>query len=144
MKLKDLILVEPAQTVARELVAEFPETVFTDGRRTLAQQANRMANNIAKNRFWIKETYVLSVVANECQAWVDANPGADIEAGLLRILQTFDDHALCHLSRHLTGEAFDVAKPSADAQSWLAAKAQELHGKFLTHEGGLEIFHFQA
>src|SRR6185503_21125015 len=56
----DLGLVDYAQEAADELQAEFPDVVFTSGRRTVSQQANAMAGNVVQNRNWIAETYVAS------------------------------------------------------------------------------------
>ncbi len=141
----------PARDVALEMVKAFPEIQFTSARRSVLDQAKKMAANVVLNRYWIKETYALARAATECQAWCEVHPQAtytELVEALARIIESFDDHARRQLSRHMTGEAFDVA-PKMGARGEQIKKA--LHkwafdkgGKFLDREGGLEIWHWQA
>ena len=84
----------------------------TSGRRSLVDQARAMAQNVAKNRKWISETYAASTLGARCQRWLDVNAKktsqSDIERGLLDVLQDATDTERRHLSKHLSGDAFDV------------------------------------
>lgn len=150
MKLSELILVDPAQTVARELQQQWPCVEFTSGRRDIETQASDMAQNVCLNRRWVQQTYVRSVASVACQAAVDAHPEArlpsEIAAELLLVLQALTEDEMEHLSLHLIGCAFDVAPMSIgpNARAWLVAQAEKYGGKVLFHEGGLEKCHFQA
>lgn len=152
MKLSDLILVEPVQTVARDLAMVFPDVFFSSGRRTLEQQAYAMADNVVVNRKWIAQTYVASLASAACQACVDANPTemkvSKIVELLLGVLKAFPEDQLIHLSRHLSGRAFDVdpvdGAKGENIKAWLHMRAAQVGGKFLEREGGLRRWHFEA
>src|SRR5882724_11238631 len=91
----DLDLVDYAQAASEKLLADFPQVVFTSGRRSADQQANAMAGNIAVNRKWIQETYLVNPQSTSLQAWVDSHPEAatkaQIAAGLIGIMSTWTD-----------------------------------------------------
>lgn len=142
----ELNLAEPANTIARYLAWTFPEVIFTSGRRMLSDQAHAMAENIRLNRNWIQQTYVPSHASLACQSYVDdATTGGDIAAGLLAVLAQFSDVELAKLSKHLSGEAFDIMPVNDPVLiGWLHARAAAVGGKFLTREGGLARFHFEV
>lgn len=131
---------------ARALKAAHPSVVFTSGKRNATDQARAMAANVALNRQWIAQTYKISVARHACQQWVNAHPGttrAQIEAGLLGVFATLPDAELLKLSRHLTGDAFDVEPvPNGDA---IKSCIRDLPGLdcFLEREGGLTRWHAQ-
>jgi hypothetical protein len=135
-----------APDVARKAAAlkrACPQVVFTSGRRTIAQQAHAMAVNTQVKRSWIRDTYAHSAASVKLQAWVDAHPGAvtvdAIAAGLERVMRTLPLAELVHLSRHLTGRAFDVQPHSCP----VAAIQVLSPALFLQNEGHLVRWHVQ-
>lgn len=136
-----------ARKAAEQLLREFPDIVFTSGRRDLTQQAHAMASNVVKKRDWIAKTYAANEASKACQKWVDDHPEAktqkEIAAGLSETLKSLGPKA-GQISRHLTGDAFDV-RPVKDKDKAEAVKKsiKALPGmkQFLDHEGGLEIWH---
>ena len=139
-----------AKAAAHQLKRRFPSVVFTSGRRDRASQASAMASNAALNRKWIQQSYVVSEASIACQRWVDQNPNAKTKAaimpGLLEVLNRFSDEQLSHLSKHLSGDAFDVqpVTQNADAiKQMLRTLTQQAGGKFLEREGGLVRWHAQ-
>ena len=138
----------PAANKAAELLQkQYPDIVFTSGRRDLDGQARAMAGNVVKKRDWIKETYRENEASKACQKWVDDHPEAktqkEIAAGLLETLKALGPKA-GQMSKHLSGDAFDI-QPVKDKEKADAIKKsiKELPGlkQFLDHEGGLEIWH---
>ena len=140
-------LADTAKAAAYKLRQKHPEVVFTSGRRNLAGQAAAMAGNVALKRSYIVDTYAPSQARAACQAWVDAHPEAitpdAIAAGLLGVLTGLGDAAGA-ISKHLTGEAFDVQPVTKNAAAIIAA-IEQLPGKtlFLRQEGGLTRWHVQ-
>lgn len=141
LKLEDYV-----RDAAIALRTEFPNIMFTSGRRDVGGQAQAMASNVAQNRKWIEQTYKPSAMRTRLQAWVDANPGAgtiaSIAAGLLATMNGFPAE-LAGFSEHLTGEAFDVQPvPGPDGEAIKAAiKALPNLAQFLPTEGGLVRWH---
>lgn len=150
MEIEELGLVEPALGAARKLKQAHPAVVFTSGVRKIEDQARAMAQNIARNRNWIAETYLSTPQSRALQAWVDANPGARtqtaIQAGLASVMQGWTQAQLGKLSKHFLGLAFDVQPlpPGAQADA-IKAAIRALPGltKFLEREGGLVRWHAQ-
>lgn len=149
MTAEELNIVDPALSVATELETLFPDAVFTSGRRTSAEQASAMAENVMQNRRWISQTYLPSAISDACQGWVDSNPSRatqlEISAGLESVIESFPEEGWSHLSKHLIGMAFDV-QPSnnQNLKAWLYAKALTVGGKFLQREGNLVRWHFEV
>lgn len=140
-----------ARLAAEALCKAHPDVVFTSGRRTLEEQALAMARNSVNERGWIAATYKPSLVSQACQAWIDKHPDADtvveIAAGLLAVMRRFTDHELIALSKHLTGEAFDVL-PVLDRHGVMVLQTlrrlcAEYGGKLLEKEGGKVVWHAQ-
>ncbi len=106
-----------------------------------------MAGNIVLKRDYIKKTYASNEASRACQQWVDDHPEAktqkEIAAGLLATFKKLGPKA-GQISKHLTGDAFDVqpVKENADA---ITKSIRELPGvkKFLEKEAGLERWHVQ-
>ncbi len=150
MRATALGLQGPALDLACRFENAFPAVVFTSGRRSIDEQAEAMACNVALNRKWIEQTYVSSKASNACQSIIDAHPEAlnhaNIAALILRVLRSLTFEEISHLTKHLAGEAFDCQPESVSmlALSWLKAEAAKLGGKVLTHEGGLWRVHCQA
>lgn len=137
-----------AKNAAYELKERHPSVHFTSGRRDKQEQAHAMATNVVLNRNWIKETYVRSAARDACQKWVDENTDkkttGKIAAGLKKVLDGFADAELARLSKHLSGDAFDVQPVNKDADE-TKRTIRGLPGldKFLEKEGGLVRWHAQ-
>jgi hypothetical protein len=135
-----------ARAAAYELKRQRPEVVFTAGRREKAAQARAMASLIASRRTWISETYSPNKMTQALQQWVDSNPQAtteqEIAAGLLSVLNSATDSDLGRMSRHLSGDAFDIQPVEPDnANIKEAIKALPGLRLFLDREGGLVRWH---
>jgi hypothetical protein len=137
-----------AKQGAYALKKAHPSVRFTSGRRGKADQARAMASNVIHNRNWIKETYVSTKISRACQKWVDDHPDEtskeDIAAGLLTVMNDHSDDQLALLSKHLSGDAFDVQPVEADAAA-IKKTIRGLKGldRFLEKEGGLVRWHAQ-
>lgn len=149
MNIADLDLAEPALSAAKALLAAHPAVLFTSGRRSVDEQASAMAGNIVSNRRWIAETYVSTYQAAQLQAWVAQHPEAArasaIAQGLAAIMTPWTDAQKGALSKHFSGEAFDVQPmtgPEGDAVMETIRSLPHLT-KFLTREGGLTRWHAQ-
>jgi hypothetical protein len=138
-----------ARIAAYALKKAHPTVVFTSGRRSLIDQARAMAQNVSKNRKWISETYAASTLGARCQRWLDINAKktsqADIQQGLLDVLKAATDTERGHLSKHLSGDAFDVQPVTDDAEAIKRTlrKLVKPRGRFLDVEGGLVRWHAQ-
>jgi len=143
-----LDLADTAKKAAYELKKQHPAVSFTSGRRNKSEQASAMASNVVLNRNWIADTYASSTASQKCQKWVDDNKDkktvAEISAGLLLVLNGLTDAQLAALSKHLSGEAFDVQPVTDDADA-IKTTIKGLTGlsKFLEKEGGLTRWHAQ-
>jgi hypothetical protein len=137
-----------ARAAAYALKKKHPAVTFTSGRRDKEDQARAMASNVVLNRNWIEETYASSAVSRACQKWVDKNPDKttreEIQAGLLSVLNDATDAQLALLSKHLSGDAFDVLPVETDADA-IKKTIRRLKGldRFLEKEGGLIRWHAQ-
>jgi hypothetical protein len=146
-KISSLNLSSKAKKAAEMLLEKHPEVIFASGRRDLSKQARAMASNVVKKRDYIKKTYVSCTASKACQKWVDANPQAtkqaDIAAGLLDTLNGLGN-AAGGISKHLTGNAFDVKPVSKHAEA-IKKTIRSLPGvkKFLEKEDKLVIWHVQ-
>ena len=143
-----LLLSDTAKRCAYALKAQFPVVTFTSGRRDKGDQARAMASNVISNRNWIQETYINDFASAACQQWVNDNPSvtakADIAAGLLATMNAMTDAQIGQLSKHLSGDAFDVQPVVENAAAIIAAiQALPGLGKFLQKEGGLVRWHAQ-
>jgi hypothetical protein len=143
-----LDLSDKAKKAAYALKKAHPSVVFTSGRRNKEDQARAMASNVVKNRKWIEQTYKKTEAREACQKWVDDNPTAktqaEIQAGLLSVLNGLTDDQLRRLSKHLSGDAFDVQpveKGGDEIKETIRALAGP--GNFLEKEGGLIRWHAQ-
>ncbi|HEX3598804.1 MAG TPA: hypothetical protein VHU84_01605 [Lacipirellulaceae bacterium] len=136
-----------AKKAAEQLLKEYPDIVFTSGRRDLAEQASAMAANVVETRDYIKNTYSSNDASKACQKWVDDHPEAktrkEIATGLLKTLKELGPKA-GQISKHLTGDAFDV-QPVKENADEVKKSIRELPGvqKFLEKEAGLERWHVQ-
>ena len=107
-----------------------------------------MASNIisSSNRKWISSTYV---AAHRLQDWVDKNPDKktidDLTAGLEDTLKSMSDGERGGVSKHLSGDAFDVEPVNTKDSEVIKADMKKLPGvtKFLDSEGGLQRWHVQ-
>lgn len=161
------------------LLARFPFLALTSGRRDLRAQVHAMVGNmvvaarVAHDSLfvpaalaWLLSTYVDSparlaiaqalravgaLTANAPLKWpLQIVQQTAIESRLVGVLDALPRTDLAHLSRHLTGDAFDLAPlPASDPRAaaviaWIKAPGN-LPGldKFLTREGGLPRWHLQ-
>ena len=142
-----LELAPAAKAAAEALKKKYPNVVFTSGRRSLSEQASAMAANIVASgdRNWIRKTYAR---ADALQKWVDDNPQVvtkdGIAAGLEATLHVLPDADRNKVSKHLTGQAWDVKPQTANADA-IKMEIRKLPGltKFLEKEGGLVRWHAQ-
>lgn len=142
-----LDLAPDAKKAAKKLKEEHPDITFTSGRRNVADQAHAMASNIvsSKDRKWIEKTYKS---AEKLQKWVDNNPKAEtveeIAKGLEKTMNDMPASDRAKVSKHLTGEAFDVQPQEKDAEK-IKKDIKNLPGitKFIEKEGGLVRWHAQ-
>jgi len=143
--ISSLGLSSTAKKAAEELQKAYPDIEFTSGKRDLSEQADAMAGNVVKTRDYIKKTYASGDASKACQKWVDDHPDAksqkDIAAGLLETLKGLGSKA-GQISKHLTGDAFDVQPVTKDADA-IKKTIRALTGikKFLEKEAGLTIWH---
>jgi len=137
-----------ARHAAYELKKVHPSVIFTSGRRNKRDQARAMSENVILNRKWIEQTYAQTIARDNCQKWVDDNPDKmtqeEIESGLANVIDALPDAELAKLSKHLSGEAFDVQPVTEDADK-IKATIRNLPGLkvFLDMEGGLIRWHAQ-
>lgn len=147
-EIEALNLASVARKAAYALKKAHPSVRFTSGRRDKADQARAMAANVAKNRKWIEQTYARTSLRTRCQAWLDKNPDKtatdEIAAGLLTVLEAASNRELGYLSKHLSGEAFDVQPVQTDVEA-IKKTIRGLPGldRFLDTEGGLVRWHAQ-
>jgi len=147
-EIEALDLADIAKKAAYELKKKFPSVTFTSGRRDKNGQASAMASNVVLNRTWIQETYAKSDASEACQKWVNENKDkktkAEITTGLKGVLDGLTDKQLAALSKHLSGDAFDVQPVEKDAEG-IKDVIRNLTGlsKFLEEEGGLVRWHAQ-
>ena len=142
-----LDLTATAKAAAKDLKKKHPDITFTSGRRNVSEQASAMASNIVsgKDRKWIEKTYAS---AASLQKWVDDNPKAktvdEIAKGLEETMNGMAESKLSQVSKHLSGEAFDVQPQDKDADA-IKTDIKALSGltKFLDKEGGLVRWHAQ-
>jgi hypothetical protein len=145
LTIADLGLVDYAQDAAVALLAAHPNVVFTSGRRSVKQQADAMAGNIEENRQYIEETYAANPESRSLQQWVDEHPEAATQAaistGLEGIMRNWTDAQKKTLSRHFSGQAFDVQPvEDGDAIKETIRSLPNLH-LFLESRGGLTRWH---
>jgi hypothetical protein len=137
---------DAAKKAAYELKKAKPKVVFTSGRRDKDEQASAMAENVTQDRDWIKNTYAKSTASDACQKWVDDNKDkktkAEITVGLKSVLDGLTDAQLRALSKHLSGDAFDVQPVTPDSDD-IKTAIKGLPGikKFLEKEGNLVRWH---
>lgn len=140
-----------AREGAERLQAACPWVVFTSGRRDLESQARAMAVNSLQDRRWIEKTYLS---ARPLQDWLIANPQADtvdqVSDGLYHTLLSLSDAEVAAISRHLTGDAWDVKPMVHEGKATLygekildAMRALPGIDKVLLKEGGLIRWHAQ-
>ena len=149
MTLEELDLSDKAHAAAAALLAAHPHVVFTSGRRDLAAQSRAMASNVIHNRDWIAQTYTDTPQRDALQACVNGCAAGAVQgvfaAALLDAMDGWNDAELSHVSKHLSGDAFDVQPVDGPAGEAIKATIRKLPGltKFLDKEGGLVRWHAQ-
>lgn len=145
-----LDLAPKVKEAANKLKEKHPDIVFTSGRRSVAEQASAMASNIvtSSDRKWIEQTYAKSDARDKLQEWVNKNPDAKtkdkIALGLETTMNAMSDSERGRISKHLSGEAFDIQPREKDAET-IKNDIKALSGitQFLDTEGGLVRWHAQ-
>ena len=155
-----------AFAVATDYLQTFPGAVLLSSARDVQGQAVAMARNCFRQRTWIlgdphaeppiKATYRWGRAAMLCHDWSVTHPTAplvDIASAFTGILSALPREELEKLSRHLVppgakARAFDT-QPFDDERepaqvAWLTEQARVRGGVFLTQEGELKVFHWQA
>ena len=111
-----------------------------------------MASNIVSDpdhdRQWIYRTYKKDLAHAKLQQWVNDHPEATtvatIAAGLEATMNAMTDNERANVSKHLTGQAFDVQPVRENADKIKSdIRALPGHPKFLEKEGGLTRWHIQ-
>ena len=149
MKASELRCSGAAQKAAEALERQFPGIDFTSGRRGVLEQARAMSQNVIRNRKWIAQTYLANAESRALQDWIDDNPGADtageIAGGLAAIMSRWTDEQRGKVSRHFSGQAWDVRPVSGPQAAAIKAAIRKLPGlqKFIDKEGGLVRWHAQ-
>jgi hypothetical protein len=144
--IEGLDLAPTAKKAAYELKKAKPSVVFTSGRRDKDEQASAMAGNVVQQRDWIEKTYAKSKARDACQKWVDDNKEKttkdEIATGLKGVLDGLTDAQLNALTKHLSGQAFDVQPVDPDKDE-IKKAIQGLKGitKFMEKEGKLVRWH---
>lgn len=130
-----------ARKAAEHLKSRYPSVQITSGRRTREDQARALARNVQVQRDYLATAYKDCSVKRACQDWVEAHPDAitesDLTAGLLGVLEGFDTFALAKLSKHFSGDAFDVKPPALNPED-VKAEMQKLPGleRFMERKDG--------
>jgi gamma-glutamyl:cysteine ligase YbdK (ATP-grasp superfamily) len=136
-----------AKRAADLLLAAHPNVKFTSGRRGVADQARAMASNVVTKRQWILNTYKDTPQRKALQKWVDDHPEAKtqaaIAAGLESVMKEWSDAQKARLSKHFSGQAFDVQPVTGAAGTAIKKTIRALPklSKFLEKEGGLVRWH---
>lgn len=144
-----LQLSRTAKNGAEILKHQFPDIVFTSGRRDIKRQALAMASNVLKKRKWIEQTYKDTPQRKDLQNWVDTNPDVvtkeSIAEGLLSVMNGWTDEEKNGFSRHMTGHAFDVRPVPGDSGEQIKKAISELPNLqwHTFKEGDLERWHAQ-
>lgn len=148
---RPLDLTPEAEAVARNLQERFGEmVVFSSGRRGRVEQARAMAHNVVRGgRQWIAATYRPSAPSLALQKWVDMHPAVTdvsrLTSGFAAVLARFGAAELATLSKHFTGDAFDLEPVPEPSGAVLHAYLSTHPGiRFLDHEGGLVRWHVQV
>ena len=142
MTIEEMDLEDDVAAKAEQLLDAAPTVVFTSGRRTIEGQAAAMAHNEALAPGYVAHTYAQSDAKAAILQWLDDNPDSseeDMAAGFADVLNGLPPEQQVHISRHLTGRAFDV-RPNSCSTDDIDALEPSL---FLTHEGGLNRWHVE-
>lgn len=140
-----LRLAPEARRSAVELKRKYPEVIFTCGHRTIEEQVATLAMEIAKHREWGNER---NGAYQKIQKWLDQNTTMvtteEIAAGLRTLISNMSHKEQDEISPHITGRAFDIQPPSANAEQIKAhIRALPLLEQLLENEDGHAMWHIQ-
>ena len=144
-----LQLSDTARAGAEKMKSQFPEIIFTSGRRSIERQAQAMAQNVLLNRKWIERTYKNTPQRLALQEWVNTNPESitidSIAEGLLSVMNSWTIEEKTGFSRHITGYAFDVRPVTGELGEKIKKAIAELPEIqwYTFREGGLDRWHAQ-
>lgn len=146
-----LNLTGSALYAATKIKEKFSNVIFTGGTRTLNSQARAIARNIyrSSNSGWVGATYTDSAFIRKLNKAIIDN-WASIKGNEALILQTVnrvfnsDNAGARSMSKHLSGYAFDLRVNCVNYNE-LNSFVKTLPGfrKFLTQEGGLDVWHIE-
>lgn len=143
-----------ARRAAEWVRRRYPDLRFTSGRRSLEDQARVMAQNTMRyGREWVKRTYRYSPAIAAIVDWLERAPHIvdydGVRDGIYATLLAQSDADLLRVSRHLTGDAFDLAWPGDTLGPTIAQDVRENMPrefgleKLIDREGGLRVLHLQ-
>ena len=117
MTISDLHLNPNAKRAAELVLADHPGLRFTDGRRDVRMQANRMAaNTIRYGMQWLNETYKNQQMVGALEDWMAEN--LEKTASVTQMTEGFYQVLVSELAGGLTmfphcrGDAWDAACPT--------------------------------
>lgn len=112
-----------------------------------------MARNIVRtgNRKWVQETYKPSTVVTAIARWLRTHPkatsAAEIEYGISLVFDSMTDTELKKISKHLSGDAFDIAPVEGlrgqMMLNTIRLEVKSFGGELLENEGGVRVWHAQ-
>lgn len=154
MNLDQLRLAPLTKQAALFILERHPYVIFTSGRRDAQEQAHAMACNVVVDSKWIQQTYLRGAALQEAVDVHRTKGGtwniAAIENVLSDALFRLTDHDLRGISRHYTGDAFDLkpiqgpeGEKVLDTIQFMRRDPQFGMEKFLTKEGNLIRWHCQ-
>lgn len=154
MNIDQLRLSPTAKKAALFILDKHPYVQFTSGRRDATEQAHAMACNIVTDPKWIMRTYIRGAALQTAVDVHRVQGGAwnvsAIEGVLCDAMLSLTDAELRGLSRHYTGDAFDLKPINGEQGQAVLATIKEMKldpsfdlEKFLTKEGDLVRWHLQ-
>jgi hypothetical protein len=160
MNIDQLRLSPAAKKGALFIFGKHPYVIFTSGRRDVMEQAHAMACNVVVDPKWVYRTYLrgapLQTAIDSYRLMARPWTVQAIEDVLLTAMHQLTDAELRGLSRHYTGDAFDI-KPLLDNTGGPTPQGEAVLDtiqfmkrdpsfgveKFLTKEGDLIRWHVQ-
>lgn len=162
MAIARLSLNAQAHACAVAIAQQHPDVVFTSGRRTRDDQARAMARNIVQDREFraanpktkrkpYLDIYLAHTVIASIKRWLREHPkavtAAEIEHGLKQVFAGMTDTEMTKLSRHFSGNAFDIAPVDGMRGQMILAtikrEVSERGARLIENEGGVRVWHVQ-
>ena len=160
MTIDELNLSLNARKAAELVLVEHPDVQFSDGRRSLREQAERMASNVIRFGVgWLRDTYKNQDMINSLEAYTQSH--LEQTSSLEQMTEGFHTVLVTEISGgmplfpHCTGDAFDIRCPRFGSgqfdETRIAAikrTIQQLPTELgltlvVTQEGKLRVIHAQ-